>query len=167
LVTFSTSNVLQPPGDAGQCEDFLLFQREDKAVQLLKEQLARLSRRVMIRANRRGLARLLANPLPDLPAVCLIGEDDQVLEVILGNELVELDSNGVFRNGVGNQNNDAALFGNGLKVSSRDRRFVSRLVAKLSQPSSSMNSLRKSNALSHCLARSRLIAISLSFYKPK
>ena len=106
----------QSPGDAGQSEDFLLFQREDKAVQLLEEQLARLRRGVMIGANRRGLTRLLANPLPDLPAVRLVGEDDQVLEVILGNELVELDSNGVIGNGVGNQNNHATLLSDGMKA---------------------------------------------------
>jgi hypothetical protein len=59
----------QSPGDAGQSEDILLIQRKDQAVQLLEKQLARLSRGVMIGANRRGLARLLAHPLPYLPAV--------------------------------------------------------------------------------------------------
>jgi len=70
----------------------------------------------MIGANRRGLTRLLANPLPYLSAVRLIREDDQMLEVILGNEFVEFDSNGVIGNGIGNQHGDAALLCNGLEA---------------------------------------------------
>ena len=70
----------------------------------------------MIRSHCRWFAGFFANPLPDLPTVLLVGEDDQVFEVVLGDELIHFDPNCIHRNRVGHEHDHAALLGNGLKT---------------------------------------------------
>ena len=70
----------------------------------------------MVRAHSHWFARLLAEPLPHLAPLRLVREHDEVLKVILGNELVQLDPDGVLRNGIADEHDNAALFSNGLEA---------------------------------------------------
>ncbi len=56
------------------------------------------------------------HPLPNLAAVSLIREDDQMFEVVLRDELIELGARRVVRYRVGDQSDNAPLLGDRLKA---------------------------------------------------
>ena len=86
-------------GDVGNAEVALFFQRERDAAQPLQQGRTRLALVVTQFADGRRLAGFALDPLPDLPGLGGIHEDDQVLVVNLRHPGFDLAADALGRNG--------------------------------------------------------------------
>src|SRR5258708_17556561 len=102
----------------------------------------------MVGPNRSRPARFLAHPLPHLATVRLIRENNQMLEMLLGDYLVHLDPDRVLGNRVGHQYDNATLLSDSLKAILRTVDLLNEGVRKL-VPSKLLN---KKFAEVECLA---------------
>lgn len=93
----------------------LFLNAESELVQLLEEQFTGLANRIREGPNCVRTPLLFPHPLPNLAATSRVAKNQQMLEVILGDQLVELKADSVIRNDRAMEGRDASLFRNSLE----------------------------------------------------